>query len=104
MKVHRYEDSKYDINWVVDNHSTVFINREYKERHGPTYSGVSIVVPCPTDEGWLMEYAANEEGWMYVSDFKQRGRAFASVPTLQGIHEVESNVAQIVAAMRITTC
>jgi hypothetical protein len=99
LKVHRCEDSKYDINWVVANNDKVMINRKYEERHEPTYSGVSIVVQNPTDEDWLMEYGHNEEGFLSVSDFTKQGRVFEVVPTLQAIKELEANTARVISGI-----
>ena len=95
LKVHRCEDSKYDINWVVDNHKEVMLNREYEERHEPTYSGISIVVEAPDDADWLMEYGHNEEGFMSVSDFKKRGRLFEVIPTNWAIELLLENTRRV---------
>jgi len=97
LKVHRCEDSKYDINWVSANCPTVMIDRNYKERHEPTYSGVSLIAQSPEDENWLMEYGHNEEGFMSVSDFTKRGRVFEVMPFEQAIKELEANTARVLA-------
>ena len=95
LQVHRCEDSKYDINWVVDNNDVVMIDRKYVERHEPTYSGVSIIVHSPEDPEWLMEYGANEEGFLSVSDFTIKGRVFELVSIEQGIKELINNVNRV---------
>lgn len=95
LKVHRCEDSKYDINWVVANNESVMVNRLYVERHEPTYSGFSIIVQNPEDPEWLMEYGHNEEGFMSVSDFTKRGRVYEVMPVGMAIHELEMNTAKV---------
>jgi hypothetical protein len=95
LLVHRCEDSKYNINWVVENNKMVMINRNYVELHEPTYSGISIVVQSPDDEKWFMEYGHNEEGFMSVSDHMMKGRAYEIVPIEQAIRELLDNTSRV---------
>ena len=99
LKVHRCEDSKYDINWVAENCPTVMIDRNYVERHEPTYSGVSLIAQNPDNEDWLMEYGHNEDGFMSVSDFKKSGRVLEIVAFEKAVKELEENTARVLEAM-----
>jgi hypothetical protein len=96
LLVNKHCDSKYPITWVAKNIKTCRIDREYKERHESTYNGVSISVQLPDSELWA-EFAANEEGWMYVSDHNARGLQVVAIE--QGILEVEKNTDRTVAEM-----
>ena len=98
LQVHRCEDSKYDINWVVANNREAMVDRQYVERHEPTYSGFSLIVTSPDDPEWLMEYACNEEGFMSVSDFKHRGRVFEVMPMGMAIQELIDNTNRVLSA------
>jgi len=100
LKVHRCEDSKYDINWVVANHKTVMVDRAYKERHEPTYSGFSIIVESPDIANYLMQYAHNEEGFLSVSEFSHRGKVFEMMPIDMAIAELERNTVRAVSLMQ----
>lgn len=96
LKVHRCEDAKYDINWVAENCPVVMINRNYEERHEPTYSGVSMVVQNPEDDDWLMEFGHNEEGFLSVSDFTKKGRVFEEINFSDAVKELEENTAKAI--------
>jgi len=96
LLVNKHCDCKYPITWVAENLKTCRVNREYKDRHEPTFWGVSIYVQLPDSDLWA-EFAANDEGWMYVSDSSARG--FPTVDIEKGIWEVEQNVKKVLAEM-----
>lgn len=100
LQVHRCEDSKYDINWVVANHKNVMVNRNYVERHEPTYSGFSIIVKSPDDPEWLMEYGHNEEGFLSVSDFPHKGRVFENMHIDLALQYLKANTANVLSDSR----
>lgn len=97
LPINKHCDCRLKIDWIEKNIKTCRINREYKERHEPTYCGVSISVLLPLPEGdepedrpLYAEFAANEEGWMYVSDW--RAEHLPEVSIEEGIKAVEANV------------
>ena len=100
LMVHRCEDSRYDINWVAVNCPTVMLDRNYKERHEPTYSGVSLIAQNPDNPDWLMEYGHNEEGFMSVSDFTKHGREFEVVSFDSAIKALLNNTKRALAEMK----
>lgn len=89
LRVNKHCDHIHDIKWVSENIKKCFIDRNYKERHEPTISGVSISVQFG-DDVYCSEYAANDEGWMYVSDRPVDG--LPEVNIMDGIAEVEASV------------
>ncbi len=90
LQINPHCDCKFPITWVAKNVKTCRINRDYKERHEPTLNGVSISVRIPNSE-YFAEFAANDAGWMYVSDWSAPG--LEEIPIEDGIKEVEANVA-----------
>ena len=92
LLVNPHCDCKHNIQWIADNIGTCRINREYKERHEPTFHGVSISVLFIGSDDWS-EFAANDEGWMYVSDWD--AKHLPKIPIVDGIKEVEDHVLRI---------
>ncbi len=89
LRVNDHCDCTHDIRWVAENRETCRIDRNYTERHEPTISGVSISVMLPGSDLWA-EFAANDEGWMYVSD--RDASTLPVVSMADGIAEVEASV------------
>lgn len=89
LRVNKHCDCKYPITWVAENIKTCRIDRNYKDHIEPTIDGVSISVKLPESDMWA-EFAANDEGWMYVSDWD--ASHLPEVPIMDGIREVEDNV------------
>jgi len=92
LKINTHCDCQYPITWVAENKETCRINRNYKERHEPTYNGISISVQLPGSDLWA-EFAANDEGWMYVADWDADD--LPEIAISDGIREVEENVNRI---------
>jgi hypothetical protein len=102
LRVNKHCDCTHKITWFAENVENCVIDREYVERHEPTYSGVSISFkyPDPTEDDMYLEFAANEEGWMYVSDWRRKNRPLEVVPIMEGILAVEANVDRVLAEMQ----
>ena len=96
LKVNKHCDCKQSIQWIAENIKTCRIDRNYVERHEPTYNGASISVQLEEGGLWA-EFAANEEGWMYVSDWHADN--LPEIPLMDGIAEVEKNVDRCVNKM-----
>lgn len=91
LQVNPHCDCKYPITWVAENIETCRIDRNYRDHIEPTIDGVSISVQLPdsSPNTWA-EFAANDEGWMYVSDWD--ASHLPEISTKKGILEVEFNV------------
>ena len=86
-------DCKYPISWVAKNIEMCRINRRYVERYEPTTSGISISVRLPDNEDSWAEFAANDEGWMYVSDWCGHDeKILPEIPVIVGILEIETMI------------
>ncbi len=93
LQINPHCDCMFPITWVAKNIEMCRINRKYKENHAPTNNGISISVRLPnSDESWA-EFAANDEGWMCVSDWVGYDEEILpEVPTIIGILEVEAMI------------
>lgn len=101
LQINPHCDCKYPITWVAENIETCWINRNYKERHEPTMNGISISVRLPDNDDSWAEFAANDEGWMYVSDWRGYDEKILSeIPVIVGILEVETMINDLVTEHR----
>ena len=89
LKENKFWDCKYSMKWISENIKECRIDKNYKDRHEPALWGVSISVKLPESDLWA-ELAANDEGWLYVSD---RGNVseLPKISIMEGIKAVEIN-------------
>ena len=92
MQQNKHWDCKFTLEYIVKNCVECRINKNYKERHEPTFNGVSISVRME-GEDTFMEFAANDEGWLYVSDWYAKD--LDAIDVKEGILLVECNVERV---------